>query len=182
MLLVVRWLMTKPFIALLPPYLGSCIPQPPSPNPLVAIASITIGACSHIIWDSFTHLNGWFVVRYSFFSTQIGRFAIYDWLQHGCGVLGLIAVALWIAWALGEAKPQHQPETLPLYARFLIGLGIVIMTAIAAIVELKTSFRPTREITLIRGVVGTVSGLGLSFLVYSSSYWLLRPILKNSFK
>ena len=37
----------------------------------LAIVSIAIGAFSHIAWDSFTHINGFFVAKYPLFFGQL---------------------------------------------------------------------------------------------------------------
>jgi Domain of unknown function (DUF4184) len=182
LLIIGRWVIARPFIALLPPYLASCLPPPKMPQVFVAVVSIIIGAISHIIWDSFTHSNGWFVTRYDFLRVTVGRWPLYELLQHGCGVAGLLSIALWIAWLLGQAKPQHRPETLSLTNRFVITMLIAIITIISTLLDIKTSVKlhQTREVVLATGVVGGITGMGVSFLIYSICFWLFRPPSKNS--
>ncbi len=181
-LLMVRWVIAKPFIALLPPYLASCLPQPQMPPVLTAMVSIAIGALTHIIWDAFTHKNGWFVTHYDFLSLPAGRWPLYELLQHGCGVAGLIATALWIAWGFGQAQPQQHPETLPLTYRFGITAWIVIAATVLTLLDIKTglNLRQSREGVVVRGVVGAITGTGTSFLVYALGFWLYRLAVKNS--
>lgn len=68
---------------------------------IVVSISILIGAFSHILWDGFTHPNGYFVVilpsltKYiPFFSNQIPIFKV---LQHASSMIGglVIIYALW---------------------------------------------------------------------------------------
>ncbi len=180
-LLVVRWVVAKPFIALLPPYLGSCLPQPRMPPIVTAMVSIVIGSLTHIIWDAFTHNGGWFVVHYDFLRVSTGRWPLYELLQHGCGVAGLIATALWIAWGFGQAQPQQRPATLPLSYRFGIIAVIVIVTIMATLLDVRAGIKigQPRESLAIRGVVGAITGIGGGFLVYAIGFWLHRLSVKN---
>lgn len=180
-LLIIRWVIAKPFIALLPPYLGSCLPQPRMPPIPAAIVSIVIGSLTHIIWDAFTHHGGWFVIRYDFLRVSTGRWPLYELLQHGCGIGGLIAMALWIAWGFGQAQPQQRPATLPLIYRFGIIAVIVIVTIMATLLDIRAGIKigQPRESLAVRGVVGAITGIGGGFLVYAIGFWLHRLSVKN---
>jgi Domain of unknown function (DUF4184) len=181
LLLILRWVIAKPFMALLPHYLASCLARPALPSVFTGILSIIIGALSHLVWDSFTHANGWFVNHYSFLQTIIGRWPLYELLQHGCGVAGLIGIALWIAWWLGQVQPQHHPAVLPLHHRFGIIALISIVAMIATLIDIKTSVRlqqPRGEIVA-SGVVGGITGMSLSFLLYSCCFLIFPPPTKN---
>jgi hypothetical protein len=181
LLLIVRLVMARPFIALLPPYLAACLPPSKMPSVPIAIISIIIGAFTHLVWDSFTHSNGWFVERYDFLRSAAGRWPLYETLQHGCGVAGLIAIALWIAWGLGQAQPQHRPDTLALPHRLGITTLIVIVAVISTLIDLKAGFhlKQTKELIVVKGVVGGITGTTLSFLLYSIGFWLSRLSTKN---
>jgi Domain of unknown function (DUF4184) len=180
-LLVIRWVIAKPFIALLPPYLGSCLPQPRMPPIVTAIVSIVIGSLTHIIWDAFTHHDGWFVRHYDFLRVPTGRWPLYELLQHGCGVAGLIATALWIAWAFAQAQPQQRPDTLSLAYRFAIITLIVIVTIMATLLDIRAGIKvgQPREGLAVRGVVGAITGIGGGFLVYAIGFWLHQLSIKK---
>lgn len=60
---------------------------------LFVILSIT-GSFSHIVWDSFTHSNGYFVEKYSLFTNAFYGFPLYKLLQHGSTLLGALVI-LW---------------------------------------------------------------------------------------
>jgi hypothetical protein len=40
----------------------------------VLVASLLVGAWTHILWDGFTHKQGWFVLHSILLQTQIGSF------------------------------------------------------------------------------------------------------------
>jgi Domain of unknown function (DUF4184) len=183
LLLILRWIIARPFLALLPPYLASCFARPAMPGVFTGVLSIAIGALSHIVWDSFTHATGWFVVRYSVLQTTIGRWPLYELLQHGCGLAGLIAIALWIAWWLGQAHPQSgkQTETLPLAYRLVIVTVIAMVAILTTLLDIKAGVRlqqPRGEIVA-SGVVGGITGMGLSFLIYSLCFLIFPTPTKR---
>jgi hypothetical protein len=81
---------------------------------LLAPLSILLGAWSHLLWDSFTHGNGWMVRHYAVLHAQftIGSYAttVNRVLQYLSSVAGLAILAVWY-WRLPA------PDPLPLEAR-----------------------------------------------------------------
>ena len=68
-------------------------------NWFVVVVSLLIGAYSHILWDSFTHQNGFFV-EVLHLDASIGTIRIYKMLQHGSTLLG----GLYIIWYVYNLK------------------------------------------------------------------------------
>jgi hypothetical protein len=69
-------------------------------NVLGVAISALIGIASHILWDAFTHPNGFFVenisvLRGSFVLGGI-RFKVFNTLQHASTVVGLAAMVYWV--------------------------------------------------------------------------------------
>lgn len=136
----------------------------------VAILSILIGAASHIVWDGFTHPDGYFVSVLPVLSNTIQfgshQLLIYKIIQHGSTVTGLV-----ITFAVIYSLPRRNNKTnnrnvlsywlqiisiavLTIIVRFLTGLsyhhyGDVIVTGIAGvcigliITSLISKFRST---------------------------------------
>lgn len=75
-------------------------------NWFVVIYSIIIGTVTHILWDSFTHNSGFFVLKYKLLSSQVLVFShsigVYKILQHGSTVLA----ALFILYFILKLKPN----------------------------------------------------------------------------
>jgi hypothetical protein len=69
-------------------------------NWVVVIASILIGAGSHIFWDSFTHNSGFFVERFPGLRLQVYFFGedhpVWHVLQHLSSAVGLIVITVWL--------------------------------------------------------------------------------------
>ena len=58
--------------------------------------SAFIGMATHVVWDSFTHKNGFFVNKINGLSNTILDIPIYKYLQHGSTILGFVIIILYI--------------------------------------------------------------------------------------
>ncbi|MFI1865269.1 DUF4184 family protein [Streptomyces jumonjinensis] len=99
-------LLRGPLTALLPARLAPPTPEPPAPAPSRGAAhrarhggwlvlSALIGIATHLVWDSFTHVDGYVVTRAAFLSEPaLGGLTVARVLQHMSTVIGLAALAV----------------------------------------------------------------------------------------
>lgn len=85
------------------------------------VLSILIGVCTHIAWDAFTHNLFWPYRHLAFLREivhvpAIGDVAMYDLLQYGSSLFGLVAVAIWILHWYRAAKPGEHANAVPFRA------------------------------------------------------------------
>lgn len=144
-LLSVFYLTIRPIARLLPyPHREACsqicptIKLPSLAALFTACLSILVGAWTHIIWDGFTHANGWCVREFAALTPTV--FTLYGYnitvwqcLQQASSVFGLI----FLAWAYknyvyGKRFLRHQ-DFLGGPARFGILLSIAILPAVYAV-------------------------------------------------
>lgn len=85
------------------------------------VLSIIVGALTHIAWDSFTH--NWFwpyrhlsILRKIVQVPLVGDMGVYDLLQYGSSLFGIVVVAIWILRWYRTAKPREQWEARPFRA------------------------------------------------------------------
>jgi hypothetical protein len=76
---------------------------------LLAPLAILIGIWSHLLWDSFTHANGWMVRHYAWLHAQLpiggGSYTpVNRVLQYLSSIAGLAVVAVWY-WRLPVPQP-----------------------------------------------------------------------------
>ncbi|MBT2687390.1 DUF4184 family protein [Bacillus sp. ISL-47] len=86
-------------------------------NPLMKIIvfcySALFGMLTHVVWDSFTHMNGYMVLKFPVFFTysfNIYGFSIplYKFLQHGSTILGITAILGYMYYrAMSQRKHNH---------------------------------------------------------------------------
>jgi len=73
--------------------------------------SVIIGALSHILWDAFTHYDGFFVTLWPVLSSSVDigiNLKVYKILQHSSSLFGLLAVFYYIF-----RLPQNPSPTIP---------------------------------------------------------------------
>ena len=188
LLLIIRYVLMRPFLALLPRELAQRFPTPRSYFPLQffhlfnVVVSVVIGAFSHLVWDDFTHKNGWFVTHSKLLQSQLGPLPIYKLLQYGSGVFGVLALLLWLSRRLNQAKTCNRIETLASRWRALtiicIALCTVVFTWVA--VEIHHIAGETFKEAFVRAIIGCISGLFLGLLLYSAVFWMLKSFKPNS--
>lgn len=61
-------------------------------NYIKVISSILIGNISHLLWDSFTHFDGFVVTKIAFLNAEFWQIPLYHIMQYGFSVLGAFAV------------------------------------------------------------------------------------------
>lgn len=95
----------------------------------VVIISLIIGAASHILWDGFTHNNGYFVQTFSKLSDTINvigyQLPIYKILQHSSTLLGGLLI-IYAIYKLPTEKTNNMKIDLK-YWGLLMGLTLVII-------------------------------------------------------
>lgn len=62
----------------------------------IVIISFILGILSHIFWDSFTHINGYFVERISFLGGELYSIPVYKIAQHLSSLIGMGLVLFYI--------------------------------------------------------------------------------------
>ncbi len=59
----------------------------------IFFVSAWLGMLTHIVWDGWTHQDGWFVLRLPWLAETAAGLPWYKWLQYGGGVAGLLLCA-----------------------------------------------------------------------------------------
>jgi hypothetical protein len=130
---------------------------------LIVVLSILIGAASHILWDGFTHPNGYFVTVMPVLSDTIHlgehHLFVYKVIQHGSSIIGAIVIVLAIyTLPFGNAKRSHH------IIRFWV--QIIVISIIVLVVRLMAglSYRQYGDV-----IVTLITGGFIGLIVTSTS-------------
>ncbi|MEU6983549.1 DUF4184 family protein [Streptomyces sp. NPDC046324] len=147
--LVAVWLMVRePLVALLPGRWqgrvygfmrgGSWRGRPAAPLAGWFCVSAALGAATHVVWDSFTHLDRWGTRAIPFLDAVVAGFPVYLYLQYGGSALALALLVWFTVRALrGAAGGAARPDGVPLLSRrgrWLAG-GLIGACVLAGIVH-----------------------------------------------
>jgi hypothetical protein len=149
--LAILWLFhsvqKRAFVALLPDAFQSrllawCGPFAflPFKRFLAICLSITLGAFTHILWDSFTHQNGFLVrsvsaLRVTILSVGHVQLQLYELLQDLSTALGLLLLGFWAWRALAAGSQPESVMDIPTPGRKLkrwIIIGLLLASVLLA--------------------------------------------------
>ena len=184
LLLVIRYVLLRPFLALIPLQLAQRFTPPRKYFPLQIpqlcniILSIAIGAATHLIWDAFTH-TGDSGVHAEFLKSTIGLPHIYELLHYGGGIFGLVTLSWLLANWLHQAELHQRVETLAPGWRVLAIIEIVYCALGVAWVAIQDNREPFISF-YVRSLIGGMSGGFLGLLLYSIVFWILASFRSDS--
>jgi hypothetical protein len=77
---------------------------------VVFLYSVLFGMLTHVIWDSFTHLNGVMVRKLSILTNTVSildmQIPIYKFLQHGSTLIGITAIIGFMVYRAAKHRPN----------------------------------------------------------------------------
>lgn len=178
-LAVFHLLLKRPMVTLLPGRIQQRIVlQPfrfrPIGRFLIIIVSILAGIATHLLWDSFTHDEGWMAERIGWLQTPhliLGHWwPTYKFAQHGSTVVGLLLVALWFrAWYRSHPVRSQIEPRLSVRARAAVVCSILAIAFVVSLVRAWTMAgpHPLKAAFVAINVVSFVSVATLELLVFS---------------
>ena len=111
--------------------------QPHSPTWAVLV-SIVAGAFTHLIWDAWTHGDGFFVVGLPILQSRLGEFYgyqiyLYKALQHGGTLLGFVCLGLWVKKYWDSVTVRSTTRFLPSVERLRVPVLLALVTVSAIV-------------------------------------------------
>lgn len=146
------------------------------------VASLLLGAISHLAWDAFTHDRGLVVRNVPDMRIPLEEFGthrpLYNVLQHGSTLLGLALLVFWYWRWFKRTPPQPVPLYLQMNARtkaWVAGSTLVLAICFAAVYAFFYSYH-LASFGLFVGafVVTSISLIYIATLGFSL-WWLLAP-------
>jgi Domain of unknown function (DUF4184) len=87
----------------------------PAGRLLWVLAALVAGALTHVVWDAFTHADGWAVRHLPWLSDRVGPLPAYEWAQYASGLIGAVLILGWsVRWFRrhpGTAEPPQGHST-----------------------------------------------------------------------
>jgi len=151
-------------------------------------AGLAIGAATHVLWDAFTHDNGWVVVRVPALLETIAwlprELAAYKWLQYLSSVIGLAILLWWIArwWRATPPSPVPVPGGVSTAARWTV-IGLVAVTAVGAGLAVNRSYLIGESVLNLRLAVFRAITVGSAYaalvMLAAALVWTLAQLRRS---
>lgn len=159
---------------------------------LLIVLSILLGAFTHILWDSFTHPQGWMVKQFIILKSPVFTIGshliqIHEILQHGSTLIGGILLFYWYIDWYKHAEPVAVPINLIITvpAKIIIFVVMVFMALMIAIISALVSVpmlqTPLIQFYLCIQKIFIIGGTSFtSELVVFSFFWHFNFKKKNA--
>lgn len=137
----------------------------------LAVLSILVGIGTHLLWDSFTHVQYWPYRHWSFMADKVpipivGPVMYYTFFQYASSVIGCLVILVWFL-RLPKISASSQPQSAPATGAndqrvFVVSLVIAFIAGI-----LRASIRwHDLELYVSEAVVTTISVFWLELVIY----------------
>ncbi|HEY8202950.1 MAG TPA: DUF4184 family protein [Actinomycetota bacterium] len=179
LLLVWYGLLREPLLALAPAWVGARVPPRRrwSVRDLFGVpVSICIGAGTHVLWDSFTHVRGIAIWGWEWLGARpFGLLPVYDILQVISSVAGLVMLAWWVACRprLATPAPRQESPSRP----FVLG-AVVAVACVCSILYASGAISFGLRAIVYEAIVGAVTGTAFVLGGYATA-WRVRMALRG---
>lgn len=99
---------------------------------LLSVPGVIVGALTHVVWDAFTHEDGWVVERWSPLAASVGGAGVYAALQIVSSIVGL-AIVVWYAWRVLRRLPRGPRRPAPVVGRWAL-ISVLAAAALSGMV------------------------------------------------
>jgi hypothetical protein len=124
----------------------------------VVVLGVLVGIAGHLLWDGFTHRDGFITTRVWFLEEAIGRPHVYDLFNYASTAFGLVLLGWWWWRAVERSRRQTAP-TLPAGVRATARAALIVVSTAGGIangVRLRLDGWGI-ETTLIGAVLGAMA-------------------------
>ncbi|MET9272645.1 DUF4184 family protein [Kribbella sp. NPDC003557] len=188
LLVVFSLVLRRPLTALAPSQLAARLGAPGRPRLtdarvlLWTVVSAVAGALTHVVWDSFTHYDGYFVRQFpDVFRAQVtGAWDVNRILQYVSTVGGCLLLVVWLYRWYRRTSPSAATPGVPAWVRHVVLGALVVFGIVGAVTELGRAGGELAGETAARLVLsGLVSG-GLIVVVAYVVAWHLERLRRGT--
>lgn len=146
------------------------------------VASAVLGTATHVVWDSFTHIDGAAAMRIGPLRESLfGVIGVYRALQYLSTLVGAVILLVWFRRWWRRTRPVPVPPALALPGRVRRSVlwAVAAASVAGALVKVATGDRDVQGFDLLRVVLiltalGAATGCAAALTAYSAGWRLWR--------
>lgn len=146
------------------------------------LLSLVVGVATHVLWDSFTHGDGFLVERVgvlrepAFAGMDVARV-----LQHVSTVVGLVVLAAWaLRWVTRWRERGGRLEVTGTSGAVIGGVGVLGLTAVGVALAASIAEREPVEAMLARLVTTSGAVVAVAVALYAVAWWVTTAVQARS--
>ncbi|GGW93601.1 DUF4184 family protein [Streptomyces chryseus] len=142
--------------------------------------SAVIGSCTHVFWDSFTHLDRWGMRAFPLLGEVVAGFPMYLYAQYGGSAVALAVIVWFMVSALRRRPDGPAPASVPQLGtrgRWAAG-GLLALCVLFGVVHRCVRWYAAQTVTLKpldfvpTACFGAGAGLAVGLVLYAAAVWL----------
>ncbi|MGR8011172.1 DUF4184 family protein [Streptomyces hypolithicus] len=148
------------------------------------VLSAVVGAGTHVVWDSFTHLDQWGTKALPVLGEAVAGFPLYTYAQYGSSAVAAVAIG-WFALSALRRRPDGPPPASvpPLGTRGRRAIcALLALCALLGLVHRCLRWYAAQTVTLVpldfvpTACFGAGAGLAVGLVLYAAGMrlWLRR--------
>lgn len=141
--------------------------------------SLAVGAATHVVWDSFTHLDRWGPRHLAWLTEVHGGLPGYRWAQYVSGLVGAAALVVWFAhwWYTNRSgrRTAVRPTPVPRPVAYAVWALIAFATVAGGLLGARPYLHESGPYVTAFLVATRGGGAGLLAALACALYWLARP-------
>ncbi len=140
------------------------------------VVSLLLGSSIHIVWDGFTHENGYFVKHWASLRHPVmlwKMLPLWKALQFGCSVAGVAAVALVMMiwwWKKPTVADPVVSEINPQLRLLINGIVFLLAGMVGIAIGFHARYDHSWKWCVVNSVVAAVSVCGAELLLFSVAW------------
>lgn len=172
-----RGFLVEPVVATAPGPLRARLPVPGRPRvdgprgALLLVGAVVLGAATHVLWDEFTHPRRWGPEHIPALSAQVAGAPLYGWLQDLSGLVGGLAVGVWVLRWWRRTRPRPVRDGVP-----WAWLSVVAVASVAGAVG-GAGQDDVRSVAVLAAFAGGTAALVAVVLLAAT--WHLRALARQ---
>lgn len=167
LMVLVAWAVQRPFLGLCGDGIRARATAMKVPTWPIVLASLVVGAATHVLWDAFTHTHGFVVQNWSLMRISvIGPHRLYNVFGYVSAIAGLLVLGIALLRWYRRTPPTEAHWPAPRRKPWIL-VAIGVATVFGAVIGLTDPVSQVSAYDWVRQLLlGSIQGAAVAFALY----------------